>query len=132
MKFLLVLLCALFGASCYTFEYDPPGGEVPDMNEPDESEPDMPVEEMLPVITITLPRDNAQVTSPVRLVAVAADVDQNDISSGIVWLQNETPFKTGSDVTHEFPVGEHTVSARATDSKGRTGESFITFEVIGN
>lgn len=132
MKFFLVCLCALLSASCYTFEYDPPGGEIPDMNEPDESEPDMPVEEILPVITITLPRANAQVTSPVRLVAVAADEDQNDISSGIVWIQNESPFKTGSDVTHEFPVGEHTVSARATDSKGRTGESFITFEVIGN
>ena len=135
----LVLLFTL--SACYTFEYDPTGSKGPinnpqDMGEVDEgedgsiadAEPDVPLPP--PSVTITLPDEGAQVMNDVRLVAVAFDRDQNNISSDVVWLSGGAAFNVGADVTHTFALGPQTVTARVSDASGKISETEISFEVI--
>lgn len=107
----LITLSALVVPACYTFEYD--SGES-----------------TAPVVTITLPAPGAEVQNDVRFVAVAVDRDGTLLSDEIIWIENDLPFKVGSDVTHTMPLGPHTVIARVSDGAGQIGEASISFEVI--
>lgn len=141
----LLSLVFLFTLSaCYSFEYDPTGGKDvgPTNNAQDMGEADQPADDMMtpdaepdlpdpaPVVTITLPDEGAQVMNDVRLVALAFDKDQNNISSEVVWLKDGSLIQVGNDVTHTFALGPQTVTARVSDTAGNIGETEISFEVI--
>jgi hypothetical protein len=70
------------------------------------------------------------VQNDVRFVAVAVDRDGNMLSDEIIWIEDDQPFKVGSDVTQTMTLGPHTVIARVSDGSGQIGEASISFEVV--
>jgi hypothetical protein len=82
-----------------------------------------------PTVTIETPVDSAVFAagSTIHLMATATDAGGRVITSRIVWTSSvDGALGTGGSLTRVLSPGTHTVTARATDSRGRITSSRIT------
>ncbi|HUI89491.1 MAG TPA: S8 family serine peptidase [Anaerolineales bacterium] len=87
-----------------------------------------------PIVSITAPADNSTYAygADITFTGTAADPQEGDISSSIVWYSDLTgPFGTGATVSISTLLsGTHTIYAQATDSGSASGISApITIKV---
>jgi hypothetical protein len=84
-----------------------------------------------PVVSITAPAGGQVFTegTAIALVASATDAEEGDLSSAIVWRVNGVEVASGASASHDFPDGNHNVSATATDAGGASGSDTVTITV---
>src|SRR5207249_225377 len=85
-----------------------------------------------PTLTITAPADGARSIqgTPVTLTASATDREDGDVSSTTAWTSGrDGALGTGGTITHTLSVGTHTITARATDRDGNSGQAQVTIAV---
>lgn len=94
----------------------------------------------IPVVTITVPTDNINVSrgSGVTLTGTAIDEEDDDISELLAWSSSDTQFAStpvngiGANITAQFVTpGTQTVRASVADSGGETAFDEITVNVMG-
>ncbi len=85
-----------------------------------------------PVVTITTPADGFTVGSGVTIsfAGTASDTEDDDLTASLVWtsdINGETG--TGGSFSTTLSDGNHTITASATDSGGKTGSDSISITV---
>ncbi len=88
-----------------------------------------------PQVTIVAPAGGAVVFTndlPLTLRAQAHDVEDGDLGARVTWRSDrDGALATGAEIAATLGIGTHTVTARATDDDGLTGEATITVRVRG-
>jgi len=81
----------------------------------------------LPVATITVPSDNAVVSSPVNLEGSASDTEDGSIpSEQLSWSSDVSGnLGTGNSLQSSLPSGLHAITLTATDSNGAFGTTLV-------
>jgi len=83
----------------------------------------------IPPVPIIIKPSSIVATNPVNLEGSATDVEDGVIPEDQLTWMEEDMLGTGSLLTHSFDLGQHTVKLIATDSKGLTGETEVTFSI---
>ena len=94
-------------------------GEEPTPNDP-------------PTVTITSPTDGSTFDSgaTIDFAGTASDTEDGDISASMVWTSNiEGEIGTGGSFPAILSDGNHTITAEATDSGGKTSSDSISITV---
>jgi len=104
------------------YDYQPSANQDPD-NDSDGSviqlsKDGAPPGNTAPVTAITSPADGAAFASDttVQLQATATDGEDGDVSASIVWKDSGVEIGSGTNASHVFVDGSHTVTATSTDS----------------
>jgi hypothetical protein len=86
-----------------------------------------------PTVAITSPTDGTVIfvdDQPVRLTGQATDTAGNDLSAGIVWTSSvDGSLGSGARRDVVLGVGQHTVTATATDAAGRSRSATLAVRV---
>ena len=85
-----------------------------------------------PVVTILQPVDGASFDSGTRITfeGTASDTEDGDVTAGLVWRSSiDGQIGTGGSFSIILSDGNHTISAKATDSNGKIGSSSISITV---
>lgn len=85
-----------------------------------------------PSVTITSPTDGAtfQTGSSIEFAGTATDVEDGDLSTGLVWISNvDGQIGTGPSFTKVLNEGSHIIKAKVTDSGGASGSDSISITV---
>lgn len=89
----------------------------------------------LPVLNISSPTDNSNVTvdDAVLFQASASDAEDGDLSGNIAWSSDiDGSLGTGSSVSTTLSAGTHTISASVTDSGSLVAIENIILNVFGD
>ena len=82
-----------------------------------------------PVVQITAPADGATFLSgaTASFTGTASDTEDGVLTPNLAWYvdNNATPFGTGGSSSVSLPDGTYLITARATDSGGKTGSASI-------
>ncbi len=87
-----------------------------------------------PVVTIISPSDGGTFSSgtSIHFQGTARDASNRDISAKLTWSSSIAgPIGTGRSLDKVLVDGTHTVTAAATDKRGRTGTASVTVTVGG-
>src|SRR5205823_936733 len=91
------------------------------------------VQNLAPLVTITAPAPSATVDlgAAVTFSATAVDAESGDLGARIVWASDRDGILgSGTSITTaSLSHGPHTITARATDAGGRSGEAWIAIVV---
>jgi len=91
------------------------------------------VQNLAPLVTITAPAPSATVDlgAAVTFSATAVDAESGDLGARIVWASDRDGILgSGTSITTaSLSHGPHTITARATDAGGRSGEARIAIVV---
>lgn len=85
-----------------------------------------------PVVTITAPTNGATFATGASVTFTGSATDREDgtLTAGLVWTMGTTIIgRGGSFSTTTLPAGTYSVTATATDSKGRAGSASVTVTV---
>lgn len=85
-----------------------------------------------PVVTITAPTSGATFATGASVTFSGSATDREDgtLTTGLVWTMGTTVIgRGGSFATTTLPAGTYSVTATATDSKGRTGSASVSITV---
>src|SRR5204862_128357 len=85
-----------------------------------------------PAVTITTPLSGARFNQAdtISFTAAATDPEDGDVSSTTAWTSDrDGALGTGGTITHTLSVGTHTITARATDRDGNSGQAQVTIAV---
>ncbi|HET7292121.1 MAG TPA: Ig-like domain-containing protein [Vicinamibacteria bacterium] len=87
-----------------------------------------------PVVTITAPANGATFTlgAVVSFAGSASDVEDGSLSAGLAWTSNlDGDIGTGGAFTRsDLSLGTHTITASATDSRGKLATSAISITIV--
>lgn len=86
-----------------------------------------------PTVTIVSPDPGATRVEgeSFTFTASASDAEDGDVSASLEWTSDvDGALGTGASVTATLTLGEHTVTAGATDAQSATGSSSVTVEVV--
>jgi subtilisin family serine protease len=85
-----------------------------------------------PAVTINSPTANDQVSSgaTVAFAGSAADAEDGDVSASLTWTSSiDGAIGSGASFSAVLSDGVHTITATATDSKGKVGQATISLTV---
>src|SRR5205823_194119 len=85
-----------------------------------------------PAVTITTPLSGARFNQAdvISFTAAATDPEDGDVSSTTAWTSDrDGALGTGGTITHTLSAGTHTLTARATDRDGNSGQAQVTITV---
>lgn len=85
-----------------------------------------------PVVTTSSPSDYSSWTegSPVMFQGSATDAEDGDLASSLVWISSvDGQIGSGASFQKTLSPGNHTITARVTDSKGATAEARLNVGV---
>ena len=88
-----------------------------------------------PVVSITSPTSGASATadSAVTFTGSATDVEDGNLSGGIVWTSSvDGALGTGASLTKSLSVGKHIITAKAKDSAGIVSSTDIAVTVLSS
>ena len=89
-----------------------------------------------PVVTLSAPADGAIVVEadPVTFTGGAVDAQDGDVTASLIWVSDlDGPIGSGASFSlSSLSLGNHAITATATDSDGNTGSAGITVVVNAN
>jgi len=97
----------------------------------DEAAPPGPVDEP-PTVSITSPADGSTFDSGASILfeGTATDPEDGDLTGSLVWMSSKDgQLGTGGSFSATLSDGDHTITASATDSGGKTGSASINITV---
>ena len=89
-----------------------------------------------PTVTINTPRSNTTFITgnEISFSGIASDLEDGEITASLIWTSNlNGAIGTGGNFSYSgLSSGVHTITARATDNNGLTGEATLTLTVFNN
>lgn len=85
-----------------------------------------------PTVSITSPTDGASFESgaTISFAGTASDSEDGDLASSLEWTSSrDGQIGTGGSFTKALSGGEHTITAKATDSGGLSGSASLTITI---
>ena len=86
-----------------------------------------------PSVTITAPADGATLTTGqnISFTGTATDAQDGNLTAGLSWTSSlDGAIGSGGSFSRALSLGDHTIQARVTDSKGATSTATLTLHVI--
>src|SRR5438876_5586235 len=85
-----------------------------------------------PLVSITAPASGQTLASSatITFTGSASDLEDGDLTAAIAWTTDrDGALGTGGTITHTLSEGTHTITARATDRDGNSGQAQVTITV---